>query len=424
MRTSIEAEQAVLGCILKEGDLAEETSLQVEHFSETKHQIIFNAIRESETVDLITITTKLKDALPEIGGMMYLRELSDVPTTANFKTYEQMVFDSYKLRKTSEKALEYIKNTDEEKLRELQNTIETVQELGVVKEKNKKQVMYDFVDWVYSDHGDLSGVDTGISNLNKMTQGIHERELTILAARPGLGKTAFMLQLAVNIAKKTDAVPIIFSLEMVAQSLLQRMTSCIGNIDGNKLRNPSKFFLDSDYQRFSNAMGIIEKMDFEFSDDTNPNPYTIRAKVKDVQKQYKNRQVVVMIDYLQLINPNGRFNSTNDKVGFVTRELKKMALQLGVPVILLSQLSRGVEQRQDKRPMLSDLRDSGNIEQDADNIWFLYRDGYYEDRNSNDDDLTELIIAKQRNGSCGTVNMMYKKRYNQFFGVEKEVETN
>src|SRR5699024_11952552 len=239
----------------------------------------------------------------------------------------------------------------------------------------------------------LSGYDTGFSDLNTYLNGFQEGDLFISAARPSTGKTAKMLAHASEHCKKGH-IAVIFSLEMSAQSLNKRMISLLGKIDGSKMRNPKQYFNDDDWNRYTQSLGILSEMSLYIYDQSGQKVSFIREKVAKLRKQYPGKQILVMIDYLQLMRSDGRFENKNIEVGEITRSLKELAKEYNVPVYLLSQLSRGVESRQDKRPMMSDIRDSGSVEQDADVIEFLYRDDYY-DNESEKDGIIEVIIAKQ-----------------------------
>ena len=269
-------------------------------------------------------------------------------------------------------------------------------------------------------------MSTGYAELDKMTTGLHDDELMILAARPAVGKTAFALNIAQNVGTKTDKTVAIFSLEMSAESLVNRMLCAEGSIDANHLRTGQ--LSEDEWQNLIVAMGSLAKASI-YIDDTAGNKITeIRAKCRRLAKERQNLGLIV-IDYLQLIEGTNK-ESRQQEVSDISRQLKKLAKELHVPVIALSQLSRGVEQRQDKRPVLSDIRESGSIEQDADIVSFLYRDDYYEregDDADNDSDPrdegnqdvgeVEVIIEKNRSGPRGTVKLLFVKSFNKFSSV-------
>ncbi|MFP7465691.1 DnaB helicase C-terminal domain-containing protein, partial [Bacillus safensis] len=213
----------------------------------------------------------------------------------------------------------------------------------------------------------------------------------------------------------------IFSLEMSDTQLTHRMLSSIGSIENTKWRNPKRFFSEDDYDKASKAMGEYEKLDIYIHDHPTQTVADIRSKIRKTKKDHPDQDHLVIIDYLQLITPIGKYESKNHEVGEITRELKNMARSFNVPIILLSQLSRGVESRNDKRPMMSDLRDSGSIEQDADIVTFLYRDDYY-DKQSEVKNIAEVIFAKHRNGATGTVNVAFVKEYGKFLTLARQME--
>ena len=419
---NVEAEQAVLGSILLEGDLIKETRLEPEHFSKPQHRLIFKAMKavaESGIgeVDPVTVTTELGDAIHDVGGVNYLADLSSsIATTANFQSYERLVLDAYKLRSSRNSALSFAENPTDENLIKLYNRLSELQELGVDNGESIRDVLVEIYEEMYTPCDDITGIDTGLTDLNIMTGGLQNGDLIIVAARPSMGKTAFALNLALANCK-SGGVTDVFSLEMSKKQLIQRMISSLANVNSSKWRNPYKLMTNEDRDRISFAVNEIEKMSLNIHDQSGQSIYDIRAAVRKSMKDEPDKKHLVVIDYLQLISIVGKFDRHDLAIGYITRELKKLAREFNIPVVLLSQLSRGVEQRQDKRPMLSDLRDSGNIEQDADIVMFLYRDDYY-DKQSENENITEIIIAKQRNGEVGTVQTLFEKEYCRFLNLE------
>ncbi|AMM98466.1 replicative DNA helicase [Bacillus pumilus] len=422
---NVEAEQFLLGCIILEGDLIKETALEPKHFAEERHKQIFAAMRDvdrlGKPVELANIAASMGGTLNEVGGFEYLTNLaSTVPSKHAFETYETLIYEAFRLRDVQSAALAFASSPTDEGITELyQKTIEA-QEVGVKETRTKMDVLTEIFMSMEEDHGDLTGVDTGLADLNAMTGGWQKSDLIIVAARPSMGKTAFALNLGYNNAQN-GGVTDIFSLEMSDTQLTHRMLSSVGSIEGTKWRNPRKYFSEDDYERANKAMGEYEKLDIYIHDHPTQTVADIRSKIRKTKKDHPDQDHLVIIDYLQLITPIGKAESKNHEVGEITRELKNMARSFNVPIILLSQLSRGVEQRQDKRPMMSDLRDSGSIEQDADIVTFLYRDDYY-DKKSEAKNIVEIIFAKQRNGSTGTITAAFVKEYGKFINLSRQME--
>lgn len=424
---SIEAEQAVLGSIF----LDPETVVGALEFIESKdfyrrgHQLIFQSMLElnnhNEAIDIVTVTNALesKNQLEDIGGMAYLAELAvAVPTAANMEYYAKIVEQKAILRNLIHTATDIVTKGYEEG-DELASILDEAERsiLEVSERRNRSGFLaisdvlnssIAQIDQLYQNNEEITGLPTGYQALDKMTAGLQKEELIILAARPAVGKTAFALNIAQNIGTKTDETVAIFSLEMGAESLVNRMLCAEGSIDAGHLRTGT--LSEEEWQSLIVAMGSLSKANIYIDDTPGIRIAEIRAKCRRL-KQEKGNLGLVLIDYLQLIEGTGR-ESRQQEVSEISRQLKKLAKELKVPVIALSQLSRGVEQRQDKRPVLSDIRESGSIEQDADIVAFLYRDDYYDREDGEDDDdhesagednVIEVIIEKNRSGARGTV---------------------
>ena len=385
---SIEAEQATLGSIFLETD-ALITAMEYivpEDFYRRGHQLIFRGMIQlndrNEAIDVVTVKELLEqqNQLEDAGGLSYLSELAlSVPTAANVGYYAKIV---------EEKSL----------LRNLLNTaIENIDQLA----RNDEEI---------------TGLPTGYAALDKMTAGLQAEELIILAARPAVGKTAFALNIAQNVGTKTDKAVAIFSLEMGAESLVNRMLCSEGSIEASHLRTGQ--LSEEEWQNLIVAMGSLSRANIYVDDTPGIKVSEIRAKCHKLAKE-KGNLGLILIDYLQLIEGTGRENRQQE-VSEISRQLKKLAKELKVPIIALSQLSRGVEQRQDKRPVLSDIRESGSIEQDADIVAFLYRDDYYDREGEEEEEslanrnVIEVIIEKNRSGARGTVELLFIKEYNKF----------
>ncbi|CAH0298600.1 Replicative DNA helicase [Peribacillus sp. Bi96] len=434
---NIEAEQAVLGAIFLEPSSLTVTSevLIPEDFYRSSHQKIFNVMiklnDEGKAVDLITVTEELAAAknLEEVGGVSYLSELAgSVPTAANVEYYARIVEEKSLLRRLIRTATNiaqegYSREDEvEELLGEAEKTImEVAQRKNSGAFQNIKDVLvrtYDNIEVLTTRQGDVTGIPTGFAELDRMTAGFQRNDLIIVGARPSVGKTAFALNIAQNVATKTEENVAIFSLEMGAEQLVMRMLCAEGNINAQNLRTGS--LTDEDWRKLTMAMGSLSNAGIYIDDTPGVRIGEIRSKCRRLKQEHGLG--MILIDYLQLIQGDGRSgDNRQQEVSEISRSLKALARELEVPVIALSQLSRGVEQRQDKRPMMSDIRESGSIEQDADIVAFLYRDDYY-DKESENKNIIEIIIAKQRNGPVGTVSLAFVKEYNKFVNLERRFD--
>ncbi|MCR6108532.1 replicative DNA helicase [Salipaludibacillus agaradhaerens] len=434
---NIEAEQAVLGAIFLEDQalITASERLIPEDFYRVAHQRIYSVMLElsskSEPVDLVTVTSELetKNWLEETGGVSYLSDLANaVPTAANISYYSQIVEEKSLLRKLIRVATNiategYAADEDVEAiLSDAEKAIlEVAQKRSAGEFADIKDVLieaFDKIEMLQHTAGEVTGIPTGFTELDRITAGFQRNDLVIVAARPSVGKTAFALNISQNVATKTDENVAIFSLEMGADQLVMRMLCAEGNIDAQRLRTGR--LEDEDWQRLTMAMGSLSKAGIYIDDTPGIKVKDIRAKCRKLKKE--RGLGMIMIDYLQLIQGDSRSGEgRQQEVSEISRELKGLARELELPVIALSQLSRGVESRQDKRPMMSDIRESGSIEQDADIVAFLYRDDYY-DQESENKDIIEIIIAKQRNGPVGTVELAFVKEYNKFVNLERRFD--
>ncbi|MCM3668916.1 replicative DNA helicase [Mesobacillus maritimus] len=435
---NIEAEQAVLGAIFLEPSSLTVASevLIPEDFYRAAHQKIFevmlNLNDKGKAVDLVTVTEELAAAklLEDTGGVSYLSELAaSVPTAANIEYYSRIVEEKSLLRRLIRTATTiasdgYQREDEVESLlSEAEKSIlEVAQRKNAGAFHNIKDVLvrtYDNIETLHNRVGDVTGIATGFSELDRMTAGFQRNDLIIVAARPSVGKTAFALNIAQNVATKTGENVAIFSLEMGAEQLVMRMICAEGNINAQNLRTGS--LTDEDWGKLTMAMGSLSNSGIFIDDTPGVKIGDIRSKCRRLKQEHGLG--MILIDYLQLIQGNGRSGENRQQeVSEISRSLKALARELEVPVIALSQLSRGVEQRQDKRPMMSDIRESGSIEQDADIVAFLYRDDYY-DKESENKDIIEIIIAKQRNGPVGTVQLAFVKEYNKFVNLETRFDS-
>lgn len=419
MEVNLEAEYSLLGSILKKGELLKELTIQEKHFYDRRHQLLFRTLRaieqKNEPIDIVSVITHLNQGeLQTIGGKKYLSMLmNSVASLESFKTHEKYIIESWKIREANR-----IKSQPITEFSDVVQVYSELQQLELENKENKynhQKSLMNLYEKVINQKKGLSGIDTGFRDLNAYLNGFQNGDLIISAARPSVGKTAK----ALNHAKAhchNGGLTAIFSLEMGEEQLNMRLISAIGGIDGAKMRNPNEYFNQDDWERFNTAFGILSNYNLHIFDKAGQTVNDIRASVRELKMKYPDIPMLVIIDYLQLMNGVGRFDSRNQEIGSITRALKILAREENVPVYLLSQLSRGVEQRQNKRPMLSDLRDSGSIEQDADVIEFLYREDYYD--KESDKKTIEVIIAKQRNGPVGTVELAYLKEFNLFKDLE------
>lgn len=408
------AEQAVLGSVLIDGTLLFDLLLEEGHFYDARHRAIFRAMKQvahgKHSVDMVTVTTALGSGLEQAGGTTYLLNLAEsIASTAPIKEYEQLILDAYRLRQSRKDVLEFANDPSDEKLALLIEKLQHYQAGEETDEKTVNDYLVEITDEMCFPSEGPSGVMTNLRNFDDLTGGLQKGDLFIVAARPSVGKTAFALQIAAAHAHQGGYVHF-FSLEMGIKSLLQRMISQEATINNRKWQH--KCFSTDDYEHGLRAVGEISTWPLSMHDSAR-SANKIRVAVRKKVHEHPEESHVIIIDYLQLMESTRKHTRRDLEVGDITRELKQLAIELDVPIVLLSQLSRGVESRQDKRPMMSDLRDSGNIEQDADVIAFLYRDDYYAHQSNNTGQI-EVIIAKQRNGPVGTVDLEFHKEYGRF----------
>ncbi|MBR7554500.1 replicative DNA helicase [Allobacillus sp. GCM10007491] len=431
---NIEAEQAVLGAIFLVPDTIVTATeiLEPEDFYRVSHQRIFSMMirltDKGEPIDLVTITTELNDLkmLDEVGGVSYLTDIANsVPTAANIEYYARIVEEKSTLRKIIHAATDIVTKTYDEgdEVTDLLDHAEkTILDISQNKSSGRFQNIqdvlvgvYDNIEQLHNMDEEVTGIATGFRDLDYITSGFQKNDLIIVAARPSVGKTAFALNIAQNVAVNSDENVAIFSLEMGADQLVMRMLCAEGNIDAQRLRTGK--LQEEDWRKLTMAMGSLSNAGIYIDDTPGIKVNEIRSKCRRLKQE--SGLGMVLIDYLQLIqgSANSR-ESRQQEVSEISRQLKALARELEVPVIALSQLSRGVEQRQDKRPIMSDIRESGSIEQDADIVGFLYRDDYY-DQESEKENIIEIIIAKQRNGPVGTVELAFVKEYNKFVDLDR-----
>ncbi len=439
---NIEAEQAVLGAMLidKEAIAKVTEILTSDDFYREAHRVIFNAMMElynkNEAVDMVTITEVLKrdNKLEDIGGIAYITSLANVVlTAANVKYHADIVAEKSVLRQlvrvsTEIAAMGYEANDDVGTL--LDNAESRILEISNRKKKADFTPINDVlmesvqsIEKLLNNKGGLTGLPTGFADLDKLTSGLQPSDFVILAARPSMGKTALALNIVQNVAlrahKKVGGEGrsvAFFSLEMSKEQLVNRMLCAEAGIDSQRLRVGEMH--DEDWTHLWDACDVMSKAKIYIDDTAGITAMDMRSRARRLKAEHGLDLIVV--DYLQLMQGSGKRNSSNDRqqeVSEISRSLKALARELNVPVLALSQLSRSVESRQVKRPMLSDLRESGSLEQDADIVAFLYREDYYNPETENKH--TELIIAKHRNGPVDTVNLFFQKQFTKFVGFTK-----
>lgn len=437
---NIDAEQSVIGSMFLSKYALEKCleSLTKEQFYLDSHARIYDAIshlaENGSAIDITTVTAELdrRKELNQIGGVEYLTEIVDtVPTSANVEEYIKIVEEKAILRKLIDTTLEIEKDCYQP-IENITDVLDNAEKriLNVVKTRKSTEfrtiqdVLFKTqanLEKLSQMKGEITGIPTGYYDLDKVTSGLHENELIIIAARPAMGKTAFALNLATNMAINSGKTVALFNLEMGAEQLAMRMLSSVGQIEGYKLRSGK--LEHNDWKRINEAISRLADTNILIDDTPGMNIAEIRAKCRRMAAAKEGLDIVI-IDYLQLIT-GSKHNAGNrqQEIAEISRSLKTLAMELNIPIIALAQLSRSVEGRDDKRPILSDLRESGSIEQDADIVAFLYRDDYY-NKDSAIDEYTsksEFIIGKHRNGPTTTIELIFKRNTSTFVNyVEKE----
>lgn len=433
---NLEAEQSLIGSMMLSEDaviIALEVVESVD-FYQTAHRHIFQALVDlynaQRPCDLITLQEELrsKERLAEIGGVSYLSQLLNVvPTSRNAEHYAKIVKEKSMLRRLillsgdistnaydPQAQAELCIDQAEQKVLQLSQFKVTRPYLRV---KDLVKPTFSYLESLYENKQSVTGIPTGFTDLDEYTAGFQKSDLIIIAARPSMGKTAFCLNIAQYAAYHTQQAVMLFSLEMSHQQLVTRLLCSEARIDGQKVRRG--YLGDEDWMKLSITAGILEETPILIDDTSNASLLEIRSKARRAYAQEKIGMII--IDYLQLIAWSGseKSESRQQEVSAISRSLKGLARELSVPVVCLSQLSRAVESRQDKRPMLSDLRESGAIEQDADVVLFLYRDSYYNPQKEESRGKGEVIIAKQRNGPVGSIELAFNSNFAKFDNLEK-----
>ncbi len=430
---SLEAEQSVIGSMIMSRDAIVEASeiITGADFYQQQYGIIFETIvelhDEGKAVDLITLQERLKekDLPPEISSMEFVRELlSSVATSANVKYYAEIVSEKSMLRKLI-KTTEEIANTcylGKEKTQDIleiteKKIFDLVQNRGSDEFVPIRQVVLNAIEKIEKasrTQGSVTGIPTGFIDLDYKMSGFQPSDLILVAARPSMGKTAFVLNIAQYMAFHNHVTAAIFSLEMSKEQLVNRLLALESKVDSQNIRTGN--LEDEEWAKLIEGANIIGNSNLIIDDKPGISISELRSKCRKYKMEHNLG--VIFIDYLQLMTGSGRSESRQQEISEISRSLKALARELNVPVVALSQLSRAVEQRPDHRPMLSDLRESGAIEQDADVVMFIYRDDYY-NKDSENKNIAEIIIAKQRNGPIGTVNLVWMPNYTKFVNMKK-----
>ena len=430
---SAEAEQSVIGSMIMDRDAivaASEILLETD-FYENQYTILFETMvelyNEGKPVDLVTLQDRLKekDVPPQICSLEFIRDLvTAVPTSANVRYYAQIVKDKAVLRRLIKVAEETANECylDKERLdiileKTEKQVFDIVQNRGTKEFSDIKEVVLRTIDTIEAaakNQGSVTGIATGFYDLDYKTAGMQPSDLVLIAARPSMGKTAFVLNIAEYAALKSNVTTCIFSLEMSQDQLVKRILAMNSRVDSQAIRTGA--LSGEDWESLMESARIIGNSNLVIDDTSAISVSELRSKCRKLKLE-KNLGLVI-IDYLQLMTGSKKSESRQQEISEISRSLKSLAREINVPVIALSQLSRAVEQRPDKRPMLSDLRESGAIEQDADVVMFLYRDDYY-NRDTEEPGVSEIIIGKQRNGPVGTIKLAWQAQYTKFANLER-----
>lgn len=434
MPNSLEAEQSVIGSMMMDqaAIITASETLVAEDFYHNQYAVLFESMielfNENKPVDFITLQNKLKEKElpPEISSLEYINDLvAAVPTSANVRYYADIVKDKAMLRRLI-KVTETIQNEcyagNEDLETIFANTEKNVFQILQSQDGGEfvpiRQIVINALERIEKAsriQGNVTGIATGFIDLDYRMSGLQPSDLILVAARPSMGKTAFVLNIAQYTAFHSELATAIFSLEMSKEQLVNRLFSLESRVDAQALRNGN--LSDTEWEKLIEGAGTIGRSNLIIDDTPGISINELRSKCRKYKLEH-NIQLVI-IDYLQLMSGNGKTDSRQQEISEISRSLKALARELHVPVIALSQLSRAVEQRPDHRPMLSDLRESGAIEQDADVVMFLYRDDYY-NKDTDRKNIAEVIIAKQRNGPIGTVSLVWLPQYTKFANMQRD----
>lgn len=429
---SIEAEQAVLGGLMLDNNawdqvadrLGEQDFYRLDH--RTIYRVMADLVLQSRPLDIITVSEALERSrtLETVGGLSYLGGLAkNTPTAANIAAYADIVRERSILRRLievggeiSEAAFEPGTRKAVELLDEAERKVFSIAEQGGHSTQGPEAIAevlartVERIDTLFHANSSITGISSGFSDFDKMTAGLQSSDLIVVAGRPSMGKTTFAMNLAEHAVMEGEGAVIFFSMEMPAESLAMRLMSSLGRIELQRIRTGQ--LEDDDWPRITSAISMLSSKKLLIDDSGALSPFEVRARARRMARAYGGLSLIV-IDYLQLMRVPGHSEHRAAEISEISRSLKALARELNVPVVVLSQLNRGLEQRPEKRPLMSDLRESGAIEQDADLIVFIYRDEVYH-KESNDKGTAEIIIGKQRNGPTGTVRLTFLGQYSRF----------
>lgn len=441
---NIEAEINAIGCAFLSKEALDKVceELTSDMFYDSKHKIIYDALytlrSKDIAVDITTVSNELeknKGGLSSAGGIEYLTEVVDsVATPANIEYYINIIYEKYILRTLINKSTKIIDECYDEQedltaiVENAEKSILAVNSDRMVKEIKPIQEVItkaqEEIEFLAKNGGDVTGIPSGFYDLDRRTTGFHSNELIIIAGRPGMGKSSLAINMATNMAINSKKSVALFCLEMGAVQIINRMYSSVGQIDAIKLRTGRMDH--TDWKKYNETSSLLADTKFFIDDTPGITVSEIRSKCRRLKNSDKGLDVII-IDYLQLLSSSSKYQGQRvNEVSEISRDLKKLAMELEVPVIALAQLSRSVETREDKRPIMSDLKESGSIEQDADIVMFIYCDDYYKFKSKDRPTLSpiELIISKHRSGSTGTVDLMFERTYTNFKNVARSEENN
>jgi replicative DNA helicase len=430
---SIEAEQSILGGLLLDNSKWDVVGDKVieEDFYRLDHRLIYRVVSrlasDGKPIDVVTVAEELErlGELENSGGMQYLGELVEkTPSATNVRAYADIVHERAVLRRLikvsgeiSDSAFNPSGRTTNELLDDAERKVfkisesKTGQEGGPVSVNPVLTKTLERIDQLFNSNGSITGVTTGFKDLDEMTSGLQPSDLVIVAARPSMGKTAFAMNLVESVLIKGEKPVLVFSMEMPADSILMRMISSLGQINQTRVRSGQ--LEEDDWPRLTSAVSMLKDRPLYIDDTAGLSPTELRSRARRVAREIKQDFGMIMIDYLQLMQIPGMNEGRTAEISEISRSLKALAKELNCPVVALSQLNRSLESRPDKRPMNSDLRESGAIEQDADVIMFIYRDEYYNE-DSPDKGIAEIIIGKQRNGPIGRIKLSFQGQFTKF----------
>lgn len=431
---NIDAERSTLGSMLLEKDAIYKSieTLKADDFYREAHRVIFETVTQlansGEPVDIITVSEALKqrNMLEKVGGIPYLTALANaVPTAANIEYYAKIVEEKSLLRAIISVATQIVRLGYEgaEEVDVIldeaeKNIFQITQKRNVKGYISLKSILvetFERIEQLYDTRGGVTGITSGFVDLDRMTAGLQPSDLVILAARPSMGKTTFALNIGRYVAVESQTPVVVFSLEMSKEQLALKLLCSEAGVDNQRIRTGT--LIDTDWPKLSHALGRLSDSMMFIDDTPGATVMDLRSKCRRIKSD--SGLGLVIIDYLQLMQGGkSRNENRQQEVSEISRSLKSLARELSVPIIALSQLSRAVEQRQDKRPSLADLRESGSLEQDADLVAFLYRDEYY-NPDTEKKGITDLIISKQRNGPVGSIELIFQKEFSRFVGMDK-----